>query len=297
MPGLALSLRPESVPREGSGVIEHALRYARDGVHVFPCNGKIPITASGVLNATTDAKQIRAWWTAHPDATIAIAAGASRRVIFDLDRKHGIDGWQSFDQCLELYGELPATRMASTPSGGAHIYFRAPEGVTIRPSVGKLGAGIDVRAGNSYVIAPPSVIDGKPYRWSIRAICAELPPKWVEALQPPPPPKREPVTMPDFDKPSDSRVKAFCLAALRSEARSLAETPAGTRNDRLWRAAAALGGLIHFGAFDRQDVIKALDWACSQWDKRSPWKDAQTMERGLDFGTANPREWGSCAAA
>jgi hypothetical protein len=38
-----------------------------------------------------------------------------------------------------------------TPSGGQHIYFADPGG--IRPSVGQVGPGLDIRADGSYVLA------------------------------------------------------------------------------------------------------------------------------------------------
>ncbi len=270
-------------------MIDAALRFARDGVHVFPCRGKIPITKHGVIDATTNEKQIREWWTKHPDATIGVAAGASGLVVIDIDTKNGADGWAAFDECLQRYGELPATRMASTPSGGAHLYFFAPDGVTIRPSASKLGDGVDVRAGNSYVIAPPS----PGYRWDVRAKCAELPQSWVDALQPP---KREPGPAPAFGATDSKRVTRYSVKALQAEARNLAAMRSG-RNDRLWKSAAALGGLVHLGGISAEDIRIALDWACSTWPDRNPRVDRNTLERGLTFGIEHPREWRDSAAA
>ncbi len=272
-------------------MIKEALRYAASGVHVFPCRGKIPLTPHGVHDASTDEEQLRQRWLRYPNANIAIATGASNFVVIDVDKKNGVDGYRSFDQCLARYGDLPSTRMASTPNAGMHLYFRHPEGVTIRPSASMLGEGVDVRAGSSYVIAPPSSIDGKHYRWSVTKPSAELPEAWIEALQPP---KREPVPPPTFAaEPDDTRVRSYCLAALQSEARELAALRAG-RNHKLWQSAAALGGLVYMGAIDSEDVRRALLWACSTWPDCNPRKDRDTLERGLQFGLEHPR--GNCEA-
>ena len=55
-------------------LLQAALRYAELGYPVFPCvpGGKAPATAHGFLDATTDAGQIEAWWTARPDANIGM---------------------------------------------------------------------------------------------------------------------------------------------------------------------------------------------------------------------------------
>lgn len=46
--------------------------------------GKHPRTSHGVKDATTDADQIRKWWTEHPHANIGVATGAQSG-IFELD--------------------------------------------------------------------------------------------------------------------------------------------------------------------------------------------------------------------
>ena len=42
--------------------LEAALKYAANGLAVFPVKGKIPATAHGFKDATTDETQIRLWW-------------------------------------------------------------------------------------------------------------------------------------------------------------------------------------------------------------------------------------------
>lgn len=47
-----------------------------------------------------------------------------------------------------------------TPSGGAHLYYRAPEGAELRNTCGRLGWRIDTRAHGGYVLAAGSRLSG-----------------------------------------------------------------------------------------------------------------------------------------
>lgn len=274
-----------------------AQSYAAKRVAVFPVDGKIPLPGSrGVLDATTDLDVIRERFAERHN--VAIATGRSGLVVFDLDQKNGVDGERTLAELCKTIGELPPTRTARTPSGGLHLYFacRDPE---LRPSAGKVGnldaPGVDIRAGNSYVVAPPSVIDGAFYRWEVECKPAPLPRAWVKALKPTP---REPVKW-EGPPASSKRVEKFCASALEREARALAAVPPGQRSHELWRAAAALGGLVHLGAFGRREVEKALRWAVSRWRPadRTPRKTENTLQRGLAFGLDHPRDFGGHDAA
>ena len=142
--------------------------YAKRGYHVFPCEprGKRPLVEHGVLEATTDIATIDAWWQRWPDANIGLAAGASRLVVLDVDPQH--DGDESLAVLRsQTSAEHLETVTALTGGGGQHLYFRAGN-VALAPGQGVLGAGLDIRAGNSYVIAPPSVhASGEKYRWEV----------------------------------------------------------------------------------------------------------------------------------
>ena len=115
-----------------------AISCAKKGWPVFPlyhivqgkcsCNrsecsspGKHPRTAKGVLDATTDQKQITSWWEEWPEANIGVATGKrSGIVVLDLDVKTG--GPDLWSELLDTHG-LVETLTTITGGGGAHEIF------------------------------------------------------------------------------------------------------------------------------------------------------------------------------
>ena len=122
--------------------------------------GKHPRTKNGVKDATTDTKQIRAWWKQWPDAHIAIACGSGLAVL-DIDPRHGGD--ESLDQLTDEIGKLPDTPEVLTGGGGRHLYFTCDQDL---PNKVSLLPGIDLRSEGGYVVAPKSGhISGRRYEW------------------------------------------------------------------------------------------------------------------------------------
>lgn len=124
-----------------------------------PSPGKHPLTKNGVKDATLDQEKLDAWRKRWPKANWAIACGDGLFVV-DLDVKPGKNGIQS----LAALGKVPRTRTVRTGSGGLHLYFLGDASNT----TSKLGAGIDTRGANGYVMAPGSShISGRTYELSI----------------------------------------------------------------------------------------------------------------------------------
>jgi hypothetical protein len=153
--------------------LKAALTYAARGWYVFPLRprDKTPITRRGVKDATTDAAQIREWWKETPSANVAIATGRSGLVVIDVD---GLTGETSLAKWQEENAPFPFTVTAYTGTRGRHFIFKAPNDGSppIAPGVGIFGKGshVDIRAGESYIAAPPSVHpNGKAYEWDKEA--------------------------------------------------------------------------------------------------------------------------------
>lgn len=168
--------------------LDTALAYAARDWPIFPCRGRVPAIAGGrgLHDATTDPAQVRAWWTAMPDATIGLNCGAAGIVVVDLDRKSGRDGITAFQSLagLEMIGcEL----IAQTPSGnGQHLFYRADPARPVASTISKIGPGIDTRAMGGYVVLPSPAeplrewIVGDPFDGS----AIEPPPPWLDSLLP-----------------------------------------------------------------------------------------------------------------
>lgn len=154
---------------------KYAEFYAGKGLAVFPCKprGKEPLTPHGCKDATTDAAQIRAWWTKWPDANIGMATGEpSGIVVLDIDVHGEADGSESLRDWESEFEPLPRTKTALTGSGGTHYWFRTDKDVRNRTGV---LPGVDVRGTGGYVVVPPSVHpNGTPYEWD--AATEDIPP-------------------------------------------------------------------------------------------------------------------------
>ena len=144
-------------------IIRKAKKYTDRGWKVFPIipNGKLPKIKSWQQEATTDDKKIVLWWKFQfKDANIGIVTGAASEnlVVLDVDVKDGKQGLESLKALTG--GGIPETYTVQTPSGGYHFYFISNthygNSVGFRP-------GLDLRGDGGYVVAPPSVIDGKEY--------------------------------------------------------------------------------------------------------------------------------------
>jgi len=159
-----------------------AIGYARRGFAVFPvyepddagtcrckagaaCEhpGKHPRTKNGVNDATCNEARIRGWWNTWPDANIGIRTGTGLGVL-DID---GDDGRSTFAELRDRIGKEQFETVTVLTGNGEHQWYR-PQNGEVSNSVGKLGAGLDVRGKGGYVIAPPSRhASGKIYTFEV----------------------------------------------------------------------------------------------------------------------------------
>jgi Bifunctional DNA primase/polymerase, N-terminal len=146
-----------------NGTLRQALAFATSGWPVLPClpGQKIPATAHGYRDATTDSGQIDDWFGHHPDWNLAIATGAPGPDVLDVD-DHGPagNGYQAFRRLKDAGLLNGAATYVRTPSGGLHAYFTGSH-----QRNGHLPAHhLDFRSHGGYVLTPPSQINGQPYQ-------------------------------------------------------------------------------------------------------------------------------------
>jgi hypothetical protein len=178
--------------------------------------------------------------------------------------------------------DLASAPMAITPRGGRHFYFRQPHQAKLGNSVGKLASNVDTRGNGGYVLSPPSVVDGKAYRWvnELDIGPADLPltPAWLlDAL--------------------DGQQKARA-----DKPTSSAKFKAGQRNDSLFRLACMMRRVMSeaeiLAALERAnadrcdpplsaDEVKAIAHSASRYDLDQ--QATATVEGQAKEDSAGPR--------
>ncbi|MEO1110558.1 MAG: phage/plasmid primase, P4 family [Pseudomonadota bacterium] len=318
-----------------SELLAAALDYARAGWPVFPCNpmpdvastktkkAKSPLVGNdrdanlnpipktgGLYKATCDEKQIRAWWAKWPKALIGMPTGkASGVFVVDLDPR-GDETLEDVEQRLAAaVGELPPGLRAITQSGGAHYYFKLPQGEeTPRNSAKKL-PGVDWRGDGGYVIVPPSMmLDGKGYHWSLgpdEGEAADAPPMLLDliyqrgkfarhasspgsagtAFSGPAGPR----SVSASDR-GDEAVRKYVQKALDNGAAEVLSAAEGTRGSTLNAVAFSLGKFVAAGALSEREVWAALRDSADANGMSAVDGDKETdakIRRGMDSGKAN----------
>lgn len=200
--------------------------YNKLGWATFPCSGKIPATANGFKEADKTGEVFKKYPGNH---NVGIATGHVSGIwVLDIDVKDGAKGAESLAALIKEHGPLPETVTAATWSGGAHYFFRMPaEPLGCRTNI---RPGIDVRADGGYVVAPPSTINGKAYKWVKAPGDVEIAkaPAWLLAM---------------IERPRPTL-----------EASEAGDITAGGRNDEMARRA----GAMRAAGLDASDIYAAL---------------------------------------
>jgi hypothetical protein len=115
----------------------------------------------GFKDASVDPARIAAWFDpSHPgylpNSNIGIVPGLSGLVIVDVDpRNGGEDSLRELEEAAVWREVDLTTRTVTTGSRGWHLYYQAPPNVPVRSRTNLL-PGIDVKASDGFVVAPPS---------------------------------------------------------------------------------------------------------------------------------------------
>lgn len=275
-----------------------AVAYAcsRLGMRVFPLRRDIgtPVFTGWPERATTDRDQIVHWWTGeYAGCGVGVATGPESGIwVLDIDMKHGVNGFASLRELCARHecGTEPFARtmVATTPSGGAHVYFRwdeaaDAEGGIRNDSSGKLGAGLDVRGIHGYVRAPE--VNG--YRIVERdgrkATTVLASPPWLAALC-----KQrrshaaDPMTNADVRARMSGSGRRWARFEAAEAVRRLERAPAGTRNGNLNKAAFRLGTLYALTGEPREET--ALAWCLGAMRTAGANDDEAAQLRTFDSG-------------
>lgn len=230
----------DSMLREpGHELLKAALDLAGRGQPVFPVKPgeKRPLTRHGVKDATTDARQITAWWTQHPDANIGLACGRSAGIYVvdcDTDKATGETiGENAFRAaCAAIGFDIDTTLTVRTPSGGRHFYFQHPAtDEPLKNSVRFLD-GCDTRSEGGYVLAPPSrTAAGRSYYPENELEPQPMPPALVDLFRGVKNPQ-EPATK---ARRRPKGRNSYAEKAIQELVNEVSLAPEGARNDTLNR--------------------------------------------------------------
>lgn len=153
------------------------------GLAVFPVRGRVPAVTGWATAATSDPHEVQRW---PAGCNPGIGCRANNVVILDIDRCGDIDGDTALSAlCAAAGASLSATLTVRTPSGGRHLYFRAPADRWI--ASGRVAAGVDVRGPGrrtgGYVLGPGAVVAGRRYTVTTAAPITALP-AWLARTLP-----------------------------------------------------------------------------------------------------------------
>jgi hypothetical protein len=251
-------------------LLSAALGYAERGIPVLPLHtplakgcycgrrgcespGKHPRTRHGLLDASTDVRQIRWWWRRWPQANVAVRTGVVMDVC-DVDTNAGLR------VVLDLLDVARPPGPTVRTGFGWHLWF-APTGQGNR--VGAL-PGVDWRGASGTAVAPPSLhANGNRYQWAQPWAGEALPQCPAQLLRLITPPPVAPSATGVIRDPG-----RYAQAVLNNEIERIFAAPRphlagahripGGRNSALNRAAFRLGQLAATDALDERDVWRRL---------------------------------------
>jgi hypothetical protein len=258
--------------------------------------------------ATTDPDRIGRAWSTTPFG-VGIACGPSGLLVVDLDvpkpgqtppqvwqRPGVVDGADVFAHLCERHGgtDFPDTPTVLTPSDGRHLYYAHPtgpdwpDGVRLGNTAGTLGWLVDTRGWGGYVVAPPTVIDGRAYRMIVHGTTAALP-GWIgDALRPTPRPAQQPVSVALTGSGGGSRRDAYLRSAVSAQLNHVAQAVEGERNRALYTSAVALGQLAAGGELDPGQVAQWLT-TVAVGAGLDDTEATRTIRSGMRAGAKRPR--------
>jgi hypothetical protein len=293
-------------------VLGAAVAAAQRGLPVFPLvpGQKRPAVPGWELKANRDLDDIRSW----PIRTTGygVATGPAGLIVVDLDMPKdgeqlppewatvpGIhEGADVFAELAERAGanlaEAYETLIVETPTRGTHLYYQAPDGVELHNTARTIGPLLDTRARGGYVVGPGSVTTAGTYR-AVHVVRPAPVPGWILDLLT----KTRRATaggsvVVPFER-SGSRSTGgpvrqpdrYARGVLSRAVAAVESAPAGTRNQKLYAAAANCRQFVAAGQLSEAEVRSELAAAADRRGTNSqslPGEVYRTIDSGLSAG-------------
>lgn len=284
----------------------------------------------GLYLASTDEAQIREWWRRFPKALIGARTGpVSGRFVVDLDPRDDAAGdmlaalaeWcgGALTEPDGKTGEIIEPPIVRTQSGGFHLWYaysgllegerlgnRANLFSKVPDAPGPIRQHVDVRGDGGYVILPPSQMEnGNVYAWEREGSGFQQAPARLldlilrrgefdpAAALPSPAPSTGGASMPPTEDVVEEARRKYALSALERETRDVSGCAEGGRNDKLNRAAFALGTLVGAGVLSESMAQSGLEDAavrCGLVRADGLKSVRDTIRSGLEGGKRQPRD-------
>jgi putative DNA primase/helicase len=193
--------------------------------------GKHPIGKHGASDPITDAEAATQQWEELPHANIGIVGGPTGWLIVDIDSEQARDHFKSIAdyETIEAMKNAPISKTGK----GWHFIFRDDER-SYGPSVGSgEDTGIDIRAGISFIVAPPSThVSGHQYAWLNGA--------------------------PPFDPPQPTRWLRNYIETRKNNDRTIIHDAMAIPEGSRAKTIAELGGVMRRRGFNEEEIRTAL---------------------------------------
>lgn len=157
--------------------------YIDNNIKIIPIlpNQKIPMIDNWNNDCSSDYFQILYWYEQNKDINVAIPCYENNLFVIDLDRhdkeKDGVINFQRLLDHLGIDACDFKTLIQETPSGGYHYIFKSDDDLAKVKGLANAFQdypGIDLRNKN-YIVACPSVINGKEYIFKNNNEISEMP--------------------------------------------------------------------------------------------------------------------------
>jgi predicted P-loop ATPase len=256
-----------------------ALAYAAKELRVFPADAqRKPLISKGFHAATIDQTQIRAWWTKWPHAEIA-AAVPDGVAIIDLDTKKGKNGRAVYQQLENVDPETTEAPMATTPTGGLHIWTSA-KGRKLNQVTGYEAQGIDMRLGGRGYVVLPGINNGR--RW-LKPLTTPMPPTpaWVKE-------ETEAASASSSSQTASGKTTAYGRKALDNTCTKIRGAGPGERDATIGKYALKIGSLMGGGEIDESEALNQL-LVAALLNGGNFNEQKEKIERAIAVGKQHPK--------